>query len=426
MARPSSQIHSHPLALLRAERGWTHQDVVDLLAARLGLAANRAKSIRWEAEVSVPDEDTQRALAAEIGVPVERLKEVPWPDWLPKGDSLHTEASWTLRGCVDALNKAVGGTLDRRGFLTLPSGAGTAFASAWAAAPAPDLSATHPRDSNVGIVDTVEERLDRLRALEATHGGPTTRVYLERELDAACELLRARLCGPAETPRLLAAIAEIARLTGWAHVDAGRLAAAERYLVGALRAAHAADDPLLGANVLKSLALVLLDSGRPAEALEVAEIACRRIAHAPAAMQAMLTVRQARAAAIAGDITHCDRLLVRAETLMARVDPADPVPAWAWFDVAEFRVQVATCHRAAGRNADAAHWFEWALADQPGTRPPDRVTLTLLEAEAAAGLGEVERSCALLDQVLPNLARGTSQRNLDRYRRVRQLLPPAD
>lgn len=63
--------------------------------------------------------------------------------------------------------------------------------------------------------------------------------------------------------RLYALAAELGRMAGWASFDAGLHAAAQRYWLAALHAAHAAADRLLGANILKSMSLQCYDFGRP-------------------------------------------------------------------------------------------------------------------------------------------------------------------
>ncbi|MFG2677395.1 hypothetical protein [Streptomyces sp. NPDC048445] len=50
--------------------------------------------------------------------------------------------------------------------------------------------------------------------------------------------------------RLFGAAAEASRSAGWTAYDSGRIAAAERHYIAAMRAAASANDPVVGANTL--------------------------------------------------------------------------------------------------------------------------------------------------------------------------------
>ncbi|CAJ64945.1 MULTISPECIES: helix-turn-helix domain-containing protein [Frankia] len=78
----------HPLAQIRAARGWSYQQLARLIAARartqgIGMAAERQKVWRWEHRGVTPDRATQRILAEILGVPPEQRAARPWPAWLP-------------------------------------------------------------------------------------------------------------------------------------------------------------------------------------------------------------------------------------------------------------------------------------------------------------------------------------------------------
>ena len=63
------------------------------------------------------------------------------------------------------------------------------------------------------------------------------------------------------------------QLCGWAAYDAGQQGLAQRYYIGALRAAHSADDRPLGAYILGCMAEQVARQGRPAEAVTLIETA---------------------------------------------------------------------------------------------------------------------------------------------------------
>ncbi|MCZ4122848.1 hypothetical protein [Streptomyces sp. H39-S7] len=125
----------HPLSWIRAERGWTYQDVVDIVARRVGnMSARREKAWRWEHRGVVPDLETQQALASELGVPHALLSSSPWPGWLPAGDRTTARVAWTPQDCVAALDATAGAALhDRRGFMVAGAGSAAAAAQRWLA-----------------------------------------------------------------------------------------------------------------------------------------------------------------------------------------------------------------------------------------------------------------------------------------------------
>jgi hypothetical protein len=112
---------AHPLSYVRQEQGWTYQDLVDVIARRVGnSAARREKAWRWEHWSVAPDNASQLALAAELGVPVELVHSLGWPAWLPVGERINVDLPWTVDGSLEALDGTAGAALlDRRGFLIL-------------------------------------------------------------------------------------------------------------------------------------------------------------------------------------------------------------------------------------------------------------------------------------------------------------------
>jgi hypothetical protein len=61
-------------------------------------------------------------------------------------------------------------------------------------------------------------------------------------------------------------LTELGQLTGWVAYDAGLHALAQRYWIAALRAAHTADDPALGAYIVSWMAQQATEQGRGPEA----------------------------------------------------------------------------------------------------------------------------------------------------------------
>ncbi|MDJ0341273.1 hypothetical protein QMK19_14540 [Streptomyces sp. H10-C2] len=253
---------SHPLSCIRAERGWTYQDVVDIVARRVGnMSARREKAWRWEHRGVVPDLETQQALASELGVPQAQLTTTPWPGWLPVGDRTAARVAWTPQDCVAALDATAGtALLDRRGFMVAGAGSAATAAQRWLAlaplswpqpqpmtvpspvpssesaspsaspsasvavlapvavpAPAPfaasqsvprprgGSSAAHATPALLAAIGALEERVPALRRLEAALGGGPVRAAADAELRLVTDLLARRptaRLGPADAAGL--------------------------------------------------------------------------------------------------------------------------------------------------------------------------------------------------------------------------------
>lgn len=70
MARQTREFFEHPLTYVRADRDWTYQDLVNVIARPVdNMSTRREKAWRWEHWGVVPDQASQLALATELGVP---------------------------------------------------------------------------------------------------------------------------------------------------------------------------------------------------------------------------------------------------------------------------------------------------------------------------------------------------------------------
>ena len=406
----------HPLSYVRRERDWTYQDLVDVIARRINTANRREKAWRWEHWGVEPDEDTQLALAAELGVPTELVRTLRWPDWLPVGEGINTDAPWTVDGSIALLGSAAGGALlDRRGFLILGAGVTATVANDWLTIEPPQLvSALRGGRVDAGLVSCFEQRLPALRHIDHTLGGGHVGRVIDSELRLVTDLLSNGSYSESIGQRLFAVAAELGRIAGWASCDAGLHAAAERYWIAALRAAHVAKDRGIGANILKSMSLQRAEADRSDEALDLARAAREGAKDGPARVVAMLTVRQARTHAARGEVSDCEKLLVVAERAMARADD-EPAPPWAaYFDQAEYCAQVAACYLLLRRYQASDRWLSQTLALQPDERSRDRATYFIWRADSVLHLGDVEQACALLSQAVPDIASARSARNTKR------------
>ncbi|MEV6599670.1 helix-turn-helix transcriptional regulator [Actinoplanes sp. NPDC051346] len=157
---------------MRAERGWTLQDVARI-ADGTRSAARREKAWRWENWDVVPDLASQEALARALGLDPEIVRRVRWPAWLPDGQPIRTDYAWTQRGSLESLADALEyAALDRRAFMKVLGPSLINVADQWLGVEPAALTAVL-RGGQVAseFVASMEAGLCRLRLLEATRGG---------------------------------------------------------------------------------------------------------------------------------------------------------------------------------------------------------------------------------------------------------------
>ncbi|MEV6599669.1 transcriptional regulator [Actinoplanes sp. NPDC051346] len=221
--------------------------------------------------------------------------------------------------------------------------------------------------------------------------------------------------------RLYALAAELSRMAGWASFDAGLHAAAQRYWISALHLAHAADDRLLGANILKSMSLQCYDFAMPAEALALAQSAYAGSEDSQPRAKAMLALREARAHAALKDAKSCERLIREAEASFGSLRFPDDHPAWlTYFDQSEYYAQMGTCYLDLGDSRRADFYLQQSLSLAPDTKIRDRATYVIRRAAAQAASGEMDEAAHLIKEAVPLIHQAPSERNLQRIHRTRE------
>ncbi|GAB2621074.1 hypothetical protein GCM10027168_61350 [Streptomyces capparidis] len=420
--KSAPQASPHPLAQVRRSRGWTYQDLARVIAdnARamgVPMAARREKVWRWEHWGVVPEPDSQRALARALGVPLREVDAKPWPGWLPVHDGVPAGLPWTPEGALAALRALLGdgaGAEDLRGYPLLTGRALREAIADWAAAPEPagqpDGQPDGPRDgvADAGVADAgtadagtaawLESGVLGLRRLDDRLGGTAVRHRVEADLRLASELLHRGVPGAAVRARLFAVAADLAQLGGWAAADGGRHAAAQRYFLTGLRAAHSAGSRPLAAHLLAGLSLQSLLAGRPRDALAAADAAALAAEGGGGRLRAMAATRRARALAVLGDAARCRHALDRAGELLAGAgDGADP-PWLYWFGAAELSAQAGTALLHLGCAQEAGPLLEAAVRALDPSFTRDRCLYTALAGTARLRTGDLAGARALADE----------------------------
>ncbi|MER6831387.1 hypothetical protein ABT352_35720 [Streptosporangium sp. NPDC000563] len=420
------EVFVHPLSYVRAERGWTYQDLVTVIARRVGnMARRREKAWRWEHWGVVPDRDTQLALAAELGVSPETVHARPWPGWLPVGDPIRVDFSWDQTGSRLALNHALEkAMMDRRGFVRLTGMSLTAFATDWLnVEPARLTSVLGGGQIGEEFVEQIEASLPRLHTLQGSHGGQYVRKLLDAELGMVTGVLEKSSYSEAIARRLHTLAAELGQLAGFASFDTGLHSAAQRYWVAAVHSAQAAGDRAVGADILKSMALQCRDVGDFPGSLTLARAAYEGAGKVTPRIASVLAMRLAWAHASVGEKAEAHRFLGIADTQFGRGTSAND-PRWIrWFDEGEFHNHVATCQLDLGDPRRAELHLDRARNGYAPTRRRDYVGYLAKHAHVQNDLGNADQAADLLHQAVPLIEQAPSKRNVGKLLAVRDRLP---
>ncbi|MBG0819051.1 hypothetical protein [Planomonospora sp. ID82291] len=367
-------LYRHPLTFLRAELGLSmgaYAARVDLAHRALGLGAlarDRQKVYRWEAHGVVPEPSTQRAIAALHGIPDHLVDTSAWPQWLQAAcpPERGADLPWDQAATVEVLcDLARGGSVDRRGFLTLTSAALSSSILGWqdalAAMTAP--TSTGRRQITAAMVDHLERRLDHLRHLDDALGSGELRDLAQAEFSFIAGLVKDSRFDEPTGRRLYAAAAEAARCCAWVHFDAGYHAQAERYFAAALRASATAGDVLTGAYAMSFQAIQSYTAGDPRDAvalIEAAQIQTRN--RATPRFRAMLAARAARSLSKTGDRRACARALDQARDALS-AGPRDDDPAYLyWVTLGEVEMIAGSSALELGDAGEAVRRFDAAMA----------------------------------------------------------------
>lgn len=185
-------------------------------------------------------------------------------------------------------------------------------------------------------VDELEQTARAFRQWDHRYGGGLRRKAVLGQLNEIAGHLDDHQTPDVETRlyRIMAQLAGTAATMAW---DSGLHRRAQDYYRLALRAAHAGDDAVFGANVLAGMARQMLYRDRPDDALQLINLAQEgardAIGHR---VRAMLHTREAWAYAAQGRTAGFKRATARAAEALASADDSGEEPYWiAYFDHAE-------------------------------------------------------------------------------------------
>ncbi len=344
--------------------------------------------------------------------------------WVPADTGL--VVPWTGRGALAAIAEVMDtGAMERRDFLSLTGSALTVPALDWLiASPATDVARITGRRVQDAHVSSIEDMTAQLRRMDDRFGSGAVLSLVSAQVRYVVELLRDYSYTSSAGTRLHAAAAELLRLAGWMSCDAGRQARAQRYWLGALRAAHAAGDRAIGANVLGFMSAQAKSIGLYDDAIRLSEAARRGYPGSSPRVAAILNLRAAQAYASTGDKKACHTAIDTAYGLLRDETPAGA--GWAyWLDEAVVNEQIGSCYmrledwgRAQGHLRTAIK-----LQTEPYTREGALRRARL--AFTYARQGEHERACEVGGRAVDILADGVdSNRCVGEIRKVQDSLRP--
>ncbi|QDY79888.1 sporulation protein [Streptomyces qinzhouensis] len=327
-----------------------------------------------------------------------------------------------------ALAASYWSTVDRRTLLNTPFviGAFTGPALRWLATPTDSAPPRSKDGRRVGRADL--DRLwtaaDQARRADARHGGGTSMAVLHC-LKATTHLLHGTYSSQAGR-ELFTATAELARIAGWAAVDMGRHAEAQRHLVQGLRLARAAGDTEAGCYVLSTMSLQAYLRGHITEAVDMAEGAYERARHVAAPrVLAFSKMAAAHAYGRAGDTRAASAAIATAERLLESIGTPTRDPAWIrYFTIERIASDCSEIFRDLGHPKAALRWSLQAAPMPTETRTRSVGLRTAVEATAFLQLRDLEQGLARADRALDILGQVTSTRGHDYLRTVNHALRP--
>jgi hypothetical protein len=335
---------------------------------------------------------------------------------------------WTAAGVLAAVNAVTDtGSMDRRVFFHLAGGALTEPALEWLIArPATDLDGFAGRRVPATHVDAIEEMTAQLRRMDDRFGGGTVLDLVRAQVRHVLDLLRNNAYSASIGIRLHACAAELLRLAGFLSFDAGRQGEAQRFWLAALRAAHAAGDRAIGANILGFLSCQAKDIDLLKEAIKLAEAARQGYPGGSPRVSAILHLRAAQAYAQTQEVRECRTAIDRAYEALRDTAPQTGDPAWAyWLDEAQVNEQIGYCFTRLEDWDRAGSHLRLALRLQEAPDTREGALRRALLAATYARQGDCERACHTAAKAVDLLARDVdSDRCVGHVRRVQQALGP--
>ena len=404
----------------RALRGALRLSVRDF-AAHLGVAPRTVS--KWEAgdEAVHPRPDLQSVLDTALQRADEAAR-TRFEAALARADPAETplrDSGWG-RDATEGLARFLA---DGR---PLTAGSALRLAQEWRTTEAPQVEEMRAgRRVGDRLARLVRERVALLRRMDDVLGGGDLHDLVGTELRSTLGAVREAAYTEETGRALLAAVADLCQLAGWVASDAGLSRRAERYYLGGVQAAHAAQDPTLVANLLSSLSYQVANVGDPREAVLLATGAHREAERVATPLaRALLLERVAWANARVGDLRATEAALGAAWDAFVTKEP-DEGPSWAyWLTADEVDIMAGRCLTELRRPRRAVPLLAPVLARYDAGRPRELALYLSWLAEAHVYADEVDRAATVATRALQLSAGVASTRSRQRVQLLRRLLDP--
>jgi transcriptional regulator with XRE-family HTH domain len=275
------------------------------------------------------------------------------------------------------------------------------------------------------LLGRVEQRVEYLRRLDDFLGGGDSYALVRRELDVTARLLGGAAYSEQLGRRLLRTVGELSQVAGWIAVDADQHAAAVRHYATGIRAAHAAGDAPLAANLVSLLSYLYANHGNPFEAALLAHTAASGAERsAPATVRALLAERVAWAHARAGELRQSERALGQVDRAFDARRPEDD-PGWVyWLDADEVDVMAGRCYTELGQPRRAGPLLRRVLARYDERRAREVALYVSWLAQGHIQAGELDEAARQASRALLAAASVNTARGNERVRFLRHQLQP--
>ncbi|ABW12068.1 hypothetical protein Franean1_2638 [Parafrankia sp. EAN1pec] len=266
----------------------------------------------------------------------------------------------------------------------------------------------------------VEGRVAQLRRLDDFVGGRDLYELVAREVAATTAVLDDAAYDEHLGRRLRSAVAELCQLAGWVAMDAGHTQAARRFYLDGVKAAHAAGNSPVAANLISTLSYQFANQHDPRTAILLARTALRGAENsATPATLALLYERIAWAHAKAGDRSATEKALAAVERHYDQRRPDDE-PTWVyWLDDNEIQVMAGRCYVELGLPQHAEPLLVDAVARCDEDHAREAALYRSWLAEAYLQTGDIGRAVEEATHVVRLDARAGSARTSDRVQHLR-------
>lgn len=310
-----------------------------------------------------------------------------------------------LDAAVNAATDLYGTDVHRRSMLARSTYTAVAYlvpALRWMTAPAAQLL-DRPGSRRVGVanVTAIREVTATFRRLDNLFGGGYARTTVVQYLaDEVAPLLREGAYTAVLGRELFSAAAEMTLLAGWMAFDLEQHPIAQRYLIQALRLAHAAGDQALGGEILAAMSCQAAYLGDGTGAVDMARTAGQAARSAgSAALLSEALVSEAHGHALSADPRACALALVDAHQALDRAQPGGE-PVWlGYFDGAYLAAKTGRALLDCGDPAQAAVSMRASLEMAGGFTRGRAFNLALL-AGALLDSGQVDEGATVGRQAL--------------------------